>query len=141
MARAKSGFTKAAGEIRGSEKESTYAVGQGQRSRKIRNDKGLSQEYVAEQLGVTFQQVQKYEKGVNRMSSSRTEDMADALGVPVNDLLSEKHQLPKPVRALLLVWENLPATEQKKMEKTIAALAEKYGSQSGGKPGMKPELP
>lgn len=44
---------------------------------------GLSQEKLGERLGLTFQQVQKYEKGSNRVSASRLYQMAQILGVPV----------------------------------------------------------
>ena len=44
---------------------------------------GLSQERLAELLGVTFQQVQKYERGVNRVSASRLLDLSRALNVPI----------------------------------------------------------
>ena len=42
-----------------------------------------SQEKLAEAIGVTFQQIQKYEKGLNRVSGSRLQQIADALGTPV----------------------------------------------------------
>lgn len=45
---------------------------------------GLSQEKLGEQLGLTFQQVQKYEKGSNRVSASRLYQIAHILGVPVS---------------------------------------------------------
>ncbi|HRO02762.1 MAG TPA: helix-turn-helix transcriptional regulator [Terricaulis sp.] len=48
--------------------------------RKRRLEIGMSQERLAELLGVTFQQVQKYEKGVNRTATSRLIDIAAALG-------------------------------------------------------------
>jgi len=44
---------------------------------------GLSQEKLGEKLGLTFQQVQKYEKGSNRVSASRLFQMAQILDVPV----------------------------------------------------------
>lgn len=44
---------------------------------------GLSQEKLAERLGLTFQQVQKYEKGTNRIGASRLFDLAQVLGVSV----------------------------------------------------------
>jgi transcriptional regulator with XRE-family HTH domain len=44
---------------------------------------GMSQKKLGEALGITFQQVQKYEKGINRMSASRLQQAADALGVAV----------------------------------------------------------
>jgi transcriptional regulator with XRE-family HTH domain len=55
----------------------------GQRVRARRLEIGMSQERLAELLGVTFQQVQKYEKGVNRMAASRLFDVSGALDMPV----------------------------------------------------------
>jgi transcriptional regulator with XRE-family HTH domain len=54
----------------------------GQRVRSRRLELGMSQERLAELLGVTFQQVQKYEKGVNRIAVSRLFDIANALEMP-----------------------------------------------------------
>lgn len=45
---------------------------------------GLSQEKLAEKLGLTFQQVQKYEKGINRIGASRLYELAQLLGVGVD---------------------------------------------------------
>jgi transcriptional regulator with XRE-family HTH domain len=59
----------------------------GQRIRILRLEAKVSQTELAEQLGVTFQQVQKYEKGVNRVGAGRLTKIADALGVPVSRLL------------------------------------------------------
>ena len=56
----------------------------GQKVRTRRLDIGLSQERLAELLGVTFQQVQKYEKGVNRIAVSRLWDISVALEMPVS---------------------------------------------------------
>jgi transcriptional regulator with XRE-family HTH domain len=44
---------------------------------------GMSQTKLGEKLGLTFQQVQKYEKGTNRMGSSRLQQTANILNVPV----------------------------------------------------------
>jgi len=44
---------------------------------------GLSQERLADELGITFQQVQKYEKGFNRIGASRLWDLSQVLGVSV----------------------------------------------------------
>lgn len=43
----------------------------------------MSQERLAELLGITFQQVQKYEKGINRVAAGRLQDIATALDMPV----------------------------------------------------------
>ena len=53
----------------------------GSRMRMRRMALGMSQEKLATRLGLTFQQVQKYEKGANRMGSSRLQQAADVLGV------------------------------------------------------------
>ena len=55
----------------------------GSRLRMRRMMLGMSQVKLGEAFGVTFQQVQKYEKGVNRMGSSRLQQAADILGVTV----------------------------------------------------------
>ncbi|MCU9838293.1 helix-turn-helix domain-containing protein [Ruegeria sp. WL0004] len=45
---------------------------------------GMTQQQLAEQVGIKFQQIQKYETGANRISASRLWDIADALDVPVS---------------------------------------------------------
>ena len=50
---------------------------------KFRLFRGMSQEMVADAVGVTFQQVQKYEKGTNRISVSRLWQFSHVLGIPV----------------------------------------------------------
>ena len=44
----------------------------------------MTQQQLAEQVGIKFQQIQKYETGANRVSASRLWDIADTLGVPVS---------------------------------------------------------
>ena len=55
----------------------------GSRIRLRRNMLGMSQEKLGENLGITFQQIQKYEKGTNRVGASRLQAIANILGVPV----------------------------------------------------------
>lgn len=55
----------------------------GRRVRERRVAMGLSQSELAEGLGISFQQVQKYESGANRISGSRLWDVASLLQVPV----------------------------------------------------------
>jgi len=56
----------------------------GARVRMQRMMLSMSQEKLAAGLGITFQQVQKYEKGTNRISASRLQQIAAILGVPVH---------------------------------------------------------
>ena len=55
----------------------------GQRVKARRNALGLSQESLGDSVGLTFQQIQKYEKGTNRISSSRLQQFAHILKVDV----------------------------------------------------------
>lgn len=61
----------------------------GSRIRLQRKLNGISQTALAEGLGITFQQVQKYEKGTNRVGSSRLQAIANILGVPVSFFFEE----------------------------------------------------
>ena len=61
----------------------------GQRVRVRRLLLGMSQEALGERLGLTFQQVQKYEKGVNRVSASRLFDLGQVLEVPITFFFQE----------------------------------------------------
>ncbi|TIO40628.1 MAG: helix-turn-helix transcriptional regulator, partial [Mesorhizobium sp.] len=54
----------------------------GSRIRLRRNMLGMSQEKLGENLGITFQQIQKYEKGTNRVGASRLQAIASILSVP-----------------------------------------------------------
>ena len=54
----------------------------GSRVRMRRMMIGMSQEKLGEKLGITFQQIQKYEKGTNRVGASRLQQIATALSVP-----------------------------------------------------------
>ncbi|SMR70789.1 Transcriptional regulator, contains XRE-family HTH domain [Aliiroseovarius halocynthiae] len=56
----------------------------GKRVRHRRWMVGMTQQQLAEQVGIKFQQIQKYETGMNRVSASRLWDMASALSVPVS---------------------------------------------------------
>ena len=55
----------------------------GSRIRLRRNMLGMSQEKLGEHLGITFQQIQKYEKGTNRVGASRLQAIASIMGVAV----------------------------------------------------------
>jgi transcriptional regulator with XRE-family HTH domain len=55
----------------------------GQRVRAYRTSSGLSQAQLASGIGVTFQQLQKYEKGINRVSASRLLRIAQVLDRPI----------------------------------------------------------
>ena len=67
----------------------------GARIRMLRVDRGISQTILAERIGVTFQQVRKYERGANRIGASRLHDLSRVLDVPVSFFFDDMD----PVRA------------------------------------------
>lgn len=92
----------------------------------VREAKGYSQSELGRKVGVTFQQVQKYEKGVNRVSGSMMVALSRALGVPVSqffDGVPMDGELPRVEivassrreRRLLEVIAGLPASMQDKL--------------------------
>jgi len=65
----------------------------GLRVRTLRLQRGLSQTELGNLISVTFQQVQKYEKGANRISAGRLQRIAEVLGVPVSFFFAaDEHQ-------------------------------------------------
>ena len=84
----------------------------GRRVRIARNMLGISQERLADQIGLTFQQVQKYEKGSNRISGSRMVAIADVLQRPVawffQDVQDGKAETTEPGRDLVTRMLEIP---------------------------------
>src|SRR5690606_20390957 len=70
--------------IENKKKPNPIDVHVGSRIRLRRNMLGLSQEKLGENLGITFQQIQKYEKGTNRVGASRLQAISAILNVPVS---------------------------------------------------------
>lgn len=68
----------------------------GSRIRLRRTLLGMSQERLGEALGLTFQQVQKYERGVNRVGASRLFDLSPVLDVPISFFFDD---MPEPLAA------------------------------------------
>jgi transcriptional regulator with XRE-family HTH domain len=59
----------------------------GARVRTLRKERAMSQDQLARGIGITFQQVQKYEHGTNRVSYSRLVEISEALDVPLQTLI------------------------------------------------------
>lgn len=92
----------------------------GSRVRMRRKLKGMSQEALATRLGLTFQQVQKYERGTNRISASKLFQTARALDVSISDFFEGLEggtgeggtvATPVAVRELLTSTEGLALAE------------------------------
>src|SRR5271155_742001 len=76
----------------------------GSRVRLRRSMLGLSQEKLGEKIGLTFQQVQKYERGANRIGASRLYELGQVLDVPVKFFYDDQD----PVRAPAIGLEESP---------------------------------
>lgn len=76
----------------------------GKRVRHRRWMLGVTQQQLAERVGIKFQQIQKYETGMNRISASRLWDIAEALDVPISfffDGLNEGEPTPEVLGDLM----------------------------------------
>lgn len=72
----------------------------GSRVRMRRLMLGMSQERLADQIGVTFQQVQKYERGTNRIGASRLQTIATVLAIPVSFFFQQDVSQPLTTEGL-----------------------------------------
>lgn len=79
----------------------------GEKIKRRRRELGISQEGLAEILGVTYQQVQRYENGTNKLNVENIQVIADALSVPVSYFFyAEKTLIIAEKRALYSTAEN-----------------------------------
>jgi transcriptional regulator with XRE-family HTH domain len=93
-------------ERRKTDRPNSIDVHVGSRVRLRRSMLGLSQEKLGEAIGLTFQQIQKYERGANRIGASRLLELSRVLDVPISFFYDDKD----PVRAepLPLGFEEMP---------------------------------
>jgi len=64
----------------------------GDRLREFRKRRSLTQEQLAERIGVTFQQIQQYENGSSRLNSDRLQQIAVALEIPIGSLFDDRDE-------------------------------------------------
>jgi transcriptional regulator with XRE-family HTH domain len=106
----------------------------GARIRQLRLSRSMSQTALANVLGVTFQQIQKYENGTNAIATTRLPYLCKALGIAPNDLYESDgrandpdrpplHELSTSAMKLALTIDRLPASIRVTIAKLIAALA------------------
>jgi len=95
--------------------------------RQVRNLRGLSQTELAEKIGITFQQVQKYEKGTNRISASRLEAICAVLSVPVTQFFPANDDKPivfgKDALRLIRAYERCDERSQGIIVDTVERVA------------------
>ena len=100
----------------------------GQRMRERRVMLGLTQQQMAELIGVTYQQAHKYEKGINRIAAGRLYTIARTLGVDVSyffEGLSDTAEFrPSPQQRLLLeLARNFSAVPSRRQQEALCNLA------------------
>jgi transcriptional regulator with XRE-family HTH domain len=101
------------------------------RERRIRL--GLTQQQLAEMIGVTFQQAHKYERGINRVSAGRLFEIARALSAPITYFFEGiGEEGPRPIlphqRTLLEITRNIAEIRNEKHREAISQLARALAS-------------
>jgi len=113
----------------------------GARIRMFRVDRDMSQTALAERIGVTFQQVQKYERGADRIGASRLSRIASVLGVSVGELFQSSgaecpglnalvHLLAEP--SALRILKAYARTSNPRVRLSITKLVESIADQTPG---------
>jgi transcriptional regulator with XRE-family HTH domain len=99
----------------------------GQNVRTLRAKRRISQLELGDALGLTFQQIQKYEKGTNRVSASKLHQIAVFLGVDISALFEGADTTARPglsaeAYELAVTYDKLRSTAGKEAVKTIVTL-------------------
>ena len=110
----------------------------GAKIRIFRTHRGMSQSDLAGKIGVAFQQVQKYEKGINRVGASRLSRIASVLGISIGELFESSEDKSagskSPFRLLaerdaLRVLKAFSRTSDPRLRRAIAELVESVADQ------------
>lgn len=98
----------------------------GRRIRLYRNMLGITQTKLAGDLGISFQQIQKYEKGINRVGASRLQSIANCLSVPVSAFFSLSDSGPEQANrqtdAFGQMVETINSTEGMELNQAFARI-------------------
>ena len=94
---------------------------------------GLTQQQLAEMIGVTYQQAHKYERGINRVSAGRLFEIAHALSAPITYFFEGiGEEGPRPIlphqRTLLEITRNIAEIRNEKHREAISQLARALAS-------------
>jgi len=105
----------------------------GGRIRERRIMLGLTQQQLAEMIGVTYQQAHKYERGINRVSAGRLYEIAHALSAPITYFFEGiGEEGPRPIlphqRTLLEITRNIAEIRNEKHREAISQLARALAS-------------
>jgi transcriptional regulator with XRE-family HTH domain len=130
--------------IRGRAQDIDRHVGARLRERRIML--GLTQQQLADLVGVTYQQSHKYERGTNRMAASRLYKAAQVLGVEVSYFFEELHDggtfWVTPQQRLLAGLANSFITARPEQQRAICSIVRTLAESSGetvGQPSLEPQ--
>ncbi len=135
---------EAEGETRPSARASAADRHVGGRIRERRVMLGLSQQQLAQMIGVTYQQAHKYERGLNRISAGRLYEIAQVLNVPVSWFFEglSAESLPLEMtprqRMCLELARNFAAIDNEKHQEALSAMARALAAQSQHAPAPAP---
>ncbi len=102
----------------------------GWKLRKFRTQAGWSQGRLAEQIGVSIQQIQKYESGSNKMNTDRLQQVAQALDVPIQLFFNDVDEsLPMAIEEKLLL-DSYRAIPNKEVQASILKITTNATKQS-----------
>ncbi len=82
----------------------------------------MSQEKLADAIGLTFQQVQKYEKGTNRIGASRLQSIAGVLDVPVSFFFDDQESSKGPPSDMAFVNKVMTTSEGQAMVRAFSRI-------------------
>jgi transcriptional regulator with XRE-family HTH domain len=125
-----------AGEGRGSARASAADRHVGTRIRERRVMLGLSQQQLAQMIGVTYQQAHKYERGLNRISAGRLYEIAQVLSVPVSWFFeglsteSTPAEMSTRQRMCLELARNFAAIDNEKHQEALSQMARALAAQA-----------
>jgi transcriptional regulator with XRE-family HTH domain len=110
----------------------------GQRLRAYRLAVGMTQADVGNHLGVSFQQIQKYEKGVNRLSGARLVAVTDLFRVKPEQLLGTNGSGPsqdefaalsdRHINKIVLALNKLPRSQRQKVAESVLSMVRAFGA-------------
>lgn len=127
----------------GKRSEESLDAAIGARIRSLRLHNGLTQQTLADELDVSFQQIQKYERGANQVSPTRLLRLATIFDVSVSFLLGEGspktslHQLPAILsadldRTAIRMFEAFQTLEDRKLRKQLSNLVQAIAATRNG---------
>ncbi|WP_404422334.1 helix-turn-helix domain-containing protein [Thalassospira australica] len=107
----------------------------GQRIRERRIMLGLSQQQMADLIGVTYQQAHKYERGINRISAGRLYEISQVLGVPVSYFYegldgNQATELNARQRMCLELARNFASIKHEKHQEALSQMARALADQA-----------